>query len=98
MDKRDKQFILEAQIKRGEEAKAIFENVLQQETFAAMERDILSTMKRLKPNDVESRDVCWRELRALERHKAKYKNYLFTGEVAKKSLAQLIRGVFKPNP
>lgn len=91
MRKEDKRDILEAQVSRAHEAKQILDNILLQETFAAMERDILATMKRLKPNDTEGRDVCWRELRALERFKGKFKNYLITGEHAERSLIQVMR-------
>ena len=94
MNKQDKQRILDAQVKRGTEAQHLLDNVLLQETFASMERDILSTMKRLKPNDAEGRDVCWRELRSLERFKGKFKGYLTTGEHAERSLMQLLREVF----
>lgn len=94
MRKEDKSRILDAQIKRAAEAEKLWSNLLMQETFASMERDILATMKRLKPNDVEGRDTCWRELRAIERFKGKFKNYLFTGEQAEKSLVQIVRDVF----
>lgn len=94
MNKENKRRILDAQARRGEEAQRLLDNVLLQETFGAMERDILATMKRLKPNDEEGRDVCWRELRALERFKGKFRSYVATGENAQKGLLQLLKSKF----
>lgn len=94
MRNEEKRRILDAQILRGAEAEKLWENALLQETFGAMERDILSTMKKLKPDDMEGRDVCWRELRSLERFRNKFKMYIHTGKAAEKSLMQVLRDKF----
>jgi hypothetical protein len=84
----DRKATIELQIRRGEEARALLDNQLLRQAIIGMERDIISGMKSLKPEDVEGRDAYWRELRALERFQRKFTGYIRTGETAKKSLVQ----------
>ena len=82
----EKRAKLEAKFRRGEEAKRILAEPILAETFLALEADIIKTMKYLKPNDKEGVDVCFRELRSLERLKQKLHDYVTYGEHAKTSL------------
>lgn len=91
LNSEQKQSLLDARMRRGEEAERLLSNPLMKQAIDSMEREIIGTMKALKPNDAEGRDVCWRELRALERFYHKFRGYVQIGEQAKKSLMQKIR-------
>lgn len=91
MDKESRRRLLDAQVRRGEEAGRVLANPLVATAFTAMEADIINTMKRLKPDETDALDMCWRELRALERFRGRFKGYLQTGEQAKKTLMQTIK-------
>jgi hypothetical protein len=90
-NKRDREAALSARVKRGEEAKRLLSNELLKHTLASIEEEIIKTMKRLKPNDVDGRDTCWRELRAHERFKQKLETYATVGDESHKTLLQTIR-------
>jgi hypothetical protein len=85
----EKRAISEARKRRAEEAQRVWDMPIVQESLNSMERDIIRTMKALKPNDNEGRDACWRELRALEIHRKKFLDYLTTGEAARSFLQTL---------
>lgn len=79
---------LEERARRADEARLLMGNPMLKDALERMERDIVGTMKNLKPNDAEGLDAMWRELRALERFKQKLATTMAVGDEARKSLMQ----------
>lgn len=89
----EKEAVLDARFRRGEEAARLLAEPLLKQVLASMETDVISTMKSLRPNDMEGRDTCFRELRAVERFRRKLQEYVQSGQHAKKSLKQRIKDI-----
>lgn len=88
----DREYIMEAQLKRGEDAERLLADPLLTHALDSIERRIVDSLKAIKTDDIDGRDALWRDLRALERLRHDLKNYIRTGKEAKKGLMQLFRG------
>lgn len=80
--------VLDKLMRRGDDAKRIMSDPLVVTALDSMEADIIASLKGLKAGDTEGRDTLWRELRAHERFKAKFANYIRSGALAAKEINQ----------
>lgn len=91
----DSESILRQREQRGEEAKRLLDNPLLIEAFASVERDIMTELARLDTDNDKRQDALCRDLRALRRIKTKFDGYVSTGEAAKRTLLDVLKGVIK---
>lgn len=91
----DKEEVLRARQQRGDEAKKLLENKLLVEAFASIERDIMLDLGRLDTENDKRQDALCRDLRSIRRIKARFEAYVTTGEAAKKTLLEVLKGAIK---
>lgn len=84
--------LIEAQMRRGEEAERLLNEPLLAQAFVSIEAQLIRDLKNVDTKDAEARDALWRDLRALERLRDKLKNYVRTGNTAKTIWQRITRG------
>ena len=78
--------------------RAILDDPLVDEAFAAIERECLAEWRRAPARDVEGRERLWLMLKMAERLKAHFVNLIDSGRLAAERIAQLEkarRGFFR---
>jgi hypothetical protein len=86
------------EVTRGQRARAILDDPLVDEAFAAIERECLAEWRRAPARDVEGRERLWLMLKMAERLKAHFVNLIDSGRLAAERIAQLEkarRGFFR---
>jgi hypothetical protein len=85
-------------VSRGQRARAILDDPLVDEAFAAIERECLAEWRRAPARDVEGRERLWLMLKMAERLKAHFVSLVDSGKLAAERVAQLEkerRGFFR---
>jgi hypothetical protein len=76
-------------IERGRQVTELMKNPHLRDALTYLEKSVIDAMKGLKPTDIEGRDACWRELRAVSRFKQRLEDVMRSGEAAKQTVNQL---------
>jgi hypothetical protein len=76
-------------VTRGQRARAILDDPLVDEAFAAIERECLAEWRRAPARDVEGRERLWLMLKMTERLKAHFVSLIDSCKVAAERIAQL---------
>jgi hypothetical protein len=79
----------EVEISRGIRARAILDDPLVGEAFAAIERECLAEWRRAPARDVEGRERLWLMLKMTERLKAHFVSLIDSGRLAGERVAEL---------
>jgi hypothetical protein len=77
------------EVTRGQRARALLDDPLVDEAFAAIERECLAEWRRAPARDVEGRERLWLMLKMAERFKAHFVNLIDSGRLAGERIAQL---------
>lgn len=86
------------EISRGQRARAILDDPLVDEAFAALERECLAEWRAAPARDVEGRERLWLMLKMAERLKAQFTSLIDGGKLAGERVAELEkarRGFFR---
>jgi hypothetical protein len=81
----------EVEVARGLRARAILEDPLVGEAFAAIERECLAEWRRAPARDVEGRERLWLMLKMAERLRAHFESLIDNGRLAGERVAELAK-------
>jgi hypothetical protein len=81
----------QSEVSRGLRARAILDDPLVADAFAALERECLAEWRRAPARDVEGRERIWLMLKLTERLKAHFETLISDGAIAVDRLARLDR-------
>ncbi len=79
----------EIEVSRGVRARAILDDPLVAEAFAAIERECLAEWRRAPARDVEGRERLWLMLKMAERLRAHFESLIDGGRLAGERIAAL---------
>jgi hypothetical protein len=78
------------EIRRGEQARALLEDALLTESFAALEQQYVQAWRdQTAVPDAAARELIWQHLQALRNVRGHLESVLVTGQMARQQLAEL---------